>query len=289
MEKSFYTGKGIGVCILDTGIYEHIDFTGRIWTFYDFLDFKRRPYDDNGHGTHVAGIIAGESKDRFYGRMNINGIAKGSQLVVLKVLNAKGIGIEDKVIDGIKWIIDNYEKYNIKIVNISFGTIHNNCSEMRLIKYVEILWQLGLVVVAAAGNNGPDIGSITVPGVSKKIITVGVVEDGKKVNVNGRYTSNYSGRGPTCECIQKPDLIAYGNNIVSCNNNYKLKKYTVKSGTSMATPVVTGCAALLLSKYPELKNIDVKRKMIESCKDVNLPANIQGAGVINPVELLGVK
>jgi serine protease AprX len=221
--------------------------------------------------------------------MNINGIAKGSQLVVLKVLNAKGIGIEDKVIDGIKWIIDNYEKYNIKIVNISFGTIHNNCSEMRLIKYVEILWQLGLVVVAAAGNNGPDIGSITVPGVSKKIITVGVVEDGKKVNVNGRYTSNYSGRGPTCECIQKPDLIAYGNNIVSCNNNYKLKKYTVKSGTSMATPVVTGCVALLLSKYPELKNIDVKRKMIESCKDVNLPANIQGAGVINPVELLGVK
>ena len=167
--------------------------------------------------------------------------------------------------------------------------IHNNCSEMRLIKYVEILWQLGLVVVAAAGNNGPDIGSITVPGVSKKIITVGVVEDGKKVNVNGRYTSNYSGRGPTCECIQKPDLIAYGNNIVSCNNNYKLKKYTVKSGTSMATPVVTGCAALLLSKYPELKNIDVKRKMIESCKDVNLPANIQGAGVINPVELLSVK
>ena len=54
MEKSFYTGKGIGVCILDTGIYEHIDFTGRIWTFYDFLDFKRRPYDDNGHGTHVG-------------------------------------------------------------------------------------------------------------------------------------------------------------------------------------------------------------------------------------------
>ena len=56
MEKSFYTGKGIGVCILDTGIYEHIDFTGRIWTFYDFLDFKRRPYDDNGHSTHVAGL-----------------------------------------------------------------------------------------------------------------------------------------------------------------------------------------------------------------------------------------
>lgn len=287
-EKGIF-GQDIVVAILDTGMAEHPDLKGKIILFKDFIGDREKCYDDNGHGTHVAGIIAGESKDRLYGRMNRNGIAKRSQLVVLKVLNAKGIGIEDKVIDGIKWIIDNYEKYNIKIVNISFGTIHNNCSEMRLIKYVEILWQLGLVVVAAAGNNGPDIGSITVPGVSKKIITVGVVEDGKKVNVNGRYTSNYSGRGPTCECIQKPDLIAYGNNIVSCNNNYKLKKYTVKSGTSMATPVVTGCAALLLSKYPELKNIDVKRKMIESCKDVNLPANIQGAGVINPVELLGVK
>lgn len=68
MEKSFYTGKGIGVCILDTGIYEHIDFTGRIWAFYDFLDFKRRPYDDNGHGTHVAGA-GGRRWHCFHGKI----------------------------------------------------------------------------------------------------------------------------------------------------------------------------------------------------------------------------
>ena len=112
-EKGIF-GQDIVVAILDTGMAEHPDLKGKIILFKDFIGDREKCYDDNGHGTHVAGIIAGESKDRLYGRMNINGIAKRSQLVVLKVLNAKGIGIEDKVIDGIKWIIDNYEKYNIK-------------------------------------------------------------------------------------------------------------------------------------------------------------------------------
>ena len=114
IEEKGIIGQDIVVAILDTGMAEHPDLKEKIILFKDFVGNREKCYDDNGHGTHVAGIIAGESKDRFYGRMNINGIAKGSQLVVLKVLNAKGIGIEDKVIDGIKWIIDNYEKYNIK-------------------------------------------------------------------------------------------------------------------------------------------------------------------------------
>ena len=88
MEKSFYTGKGIGVCILDTGIYEHIDFTGRIWTFYDFLDFKRRPYDDNGHGTHVAGLVAGDGTASMG---KYRGAAPGCGIISLKVLD-RGFG-----------------------------------------------------------------------------------------------------------------------------------------------------------------------------------------------------
>ena len=96
MEKSFYTGKGIGVCILDTGIYEHIDFTGRIWTFYDFLDFKRRPYDDNGHGTHVAGLVAGDGTASMG---KYRGAAPGCGIIALKVLDRYGNGSQDDVLN----------------------------------------------------------------------------------------------------------------------------------------------------------------------------------------------
>lgn len=101
MEKSFYTGKGIGVCILDTGIYEHIDFTGRIWAFYDFLAFKRRPYDDNGHGTHVAGLVAGDGTASMG---KYRGAAPGCGIISLKVLDRYGTGSQDDVLRALRWI-----------------------------------------------------------------------------------------------------------------------------------------------------------------------------------------
>ena len=108
MEKSFYTGKGIGVCILDTGIYEHIDFTGRIWTFYDFLDFKRRPYDDNGHGTHVAGLVAGDGTASMG---KYRGAAPGCGIIALKVLDRYGNGSQDDVLRALRWIRE-YRQYH---------------------------------------------------------------------------------------------------------------------------------------------------------------------------------
>lgn len=286
IEKMGYTGKGVVVAILDTGIVEHPDLKGKILLFKDFVNKREYIYDDNGHGTHIAGIICGKTFTNYRKNIRINGIAKDTKIVALKVLNNKGVGKEEQVIEGIKWIIDNHEKYKIRIVNISFGTATNSNNDVKMMKYVEMLWDLGLIVVVAAGNNGPDRGSITAPGICRKVITVGVVEDGKKVIVNGRYTSNYSGRGPTYECIRKPDLIAYGNNIVSCNNNFKVKRYTMKSGTSMATPVVTGCVALLLSKNDRISNTEVKKKLVETCRDINLAENIQGAGIINAVDFV---
>ncbi len=271
MEKSFYTGKGIGVCILDTGIYEHIDFTGRIWAFYDFLAFKRRPYDDNGHGTHVAGLVAGDGTASMG---KYRGAAPGCGIIALKVLDRYGTGSQDDVLRALRWIREYRQQYRIRVVNISVGTTCNSKrNHARLLKSVEQLWDEGVVVVTAAGNQGPRPGSITAPGSSKKVITVGSSD-----LLEGR--SAISGRGPTAECVCKPDIVAPGNKIMSCVPG-KPYSYGVKSGTSMSTPLVTGAIACALEKNPALTNTDIKTMLMNSADDMGLPQNLQGWGKFN--------
>lgn len=271
MEKSFYTGKGIGVCILDTGIYEHIDFTGRIWAFYDFLAFKRRPYDDNGHGTHVAGLVAGDGTASMG---KYRGAAPGCGIISLKVLDRYGTGSQDDVLRALRWIRENRQQYRIRVVNISVGTTCNSKrNHARLLESVEQLWDEGVVVVTAAGNQGPRPGSITAPGSSKKVITVGSSD-----LLEGR--SAISGRGPTAECVCKPDIVAPGNKIMSCVPG-KPYSYGVKSGTSMSTPLVTGAIACALEKNPVLTNTDIKTMLMNSAEDMGLPQNLQGWGKFN--------
>ena len=271
MEKSFYTGKGIGVCILDTGIYEHIDFTGRIWAFYDFLAFKRRPYDDNGHGTHVAGLVAGDGTASMG---KYRGAAPGCGIISLKVLDRYGTGSQDDVLRALRWIREYRQQYRIRVVNISVGTTCNSKrNNARLLESVEQLWDEGVVVVTAAGNQGPRPGSITAPGSSKKVITVGSSD-----LLEGR--SAISGRGPTAECVCKPDIVAPGNKIMSCVPG-KPYSYGVKSGTSMSTPLVTGAIACALEKNPALTNTDIKTMLMNSAEDMGLPQNLQGWGKFN--------
>ena len=271
MEKSFYTGKGIGVCILDTGIYEHIDFTGRIWAFYDFLAFKRRPYDDNGHGTHVAGLVAGDGTASMG---KYRGAAPGCGIISLKVLDRYGTGSQDDVLRALRWIRENRQQYRIRVVNISVGTTCNSKrNHARLLESVEQLWDEGVVVVTAAGNQGARPGSITAPGSSKKVITVGSCD-----LLEGR--SAISGRGPTAECVCKPDIVAPGNKIMSCVPG-KPYSYGVKSGTSMSTPLVTGAIACALEKNPALTNTDIKTMLMNSAEDMGLPQNLQGWGKFN--------
>ena len=278
MEKSFYTGKGIGVCILDTGIYEHIDFTGRIWTFYDFLDFKRRPYDDNGHGTHVAGLVAGDGTASMG---KYRGAAPGCGIISLKVLDRYGTGSQDDVLRALRWIRENRQQYRIRVVNISVGTTCNSKrNHARLLESVEQLWDEGVVVVTAAGNQGPRPGSITAPGSSKKVITVGSSD-----LLEGR--SAISGRGPTAECVCKPDIVAPGNKIMSCVPG-KPYSYGVKSGTSMSTPLVTGAIACALEKNPALTNTDIKTMLMNSADDMGLPQNLQGWGKFNRRKFLQI-
>lgn len=278
-------GEGVVVAVLDSGVSGHPDFDNRIIYFKDFINERQSPYDDEGHGTHVTGIICGN------GRMSNNlmkGVAPKAQIVSLKVLNEKGMGKEEKVIEGLHWIVDNGEKYGIKVVNISFGTLGNNKEEnKRLLDEVELLWDLGYVVVAAAGNNGPGPSSISTPGDCKKIITVGADNDNLKMIVNGKVTYNYSGRGPTKQCILKPDIVAPANGIFSCCNLWEKRYfYVAKSGTSMATPIVTGGICLMLSKNRYLSNVECKKILKETADDLKMDRNRQGWGKINLIKAL---
>ena len=152
------------------------------------------------------------------------------------------------------------------------------------VKGVNAAWDDGLVVVVAAGNQGPGRQTITTPGISRKVITVGCSDDHKEGNVMGNRMVDYSGRGPTGACICKPDVVAPGSSIISCSN--EPGRYMIKSGTSMSTPLVSGAIALLLEKYPDMSNRDVKLRLRERCVDLGLPKNQQGWGGLDVQRLL---
>ena len=282
-----FTGKGITAAILDSGIYPHPDLKERIVDFRDFLNGRTSCYDDYSHGTHVAGILAGNGK---LSRGRYRGIAPECRLLPVKVLDRRGNGSRQDVLRGIEFVISTRERYHTRILNISVGTLAEGKEDEELIQAVEDAWDAGLIVVAAAGNMGPRKESITSPGSSRKIITVGASDD-EQIEAfprKGRILTGYSGRGPTCACIVKPELTAPGTGIVSCSSRYAFTRqgYTVKSGTSMSTPVVSGAAALLLSLHPELSNLDVKMRMHESTVDLKLPGSRQGWGFLRIDRLL---
>lgn len=264
-----WLGDGIVVVVLDTGASRHPDLKGRIWVFRDFINGRYDMYDDNGHGTHVCGVIGGNSI----------GIAPQCRLIVLKVLDEAGSGKVEHSMRAFRWILENQEKYNIRVVNISMGMGNhvNEQGKRYIMGAVELLWDMGIVVVAAAGNLGPAAGSITIPGLNEKIITV------------GSYDNNQSGRGSLEKKILKPDLVAPGSRIYSCNafwDKKEDKRYISKSGTSMSTPIVTGAVADLLSKYPNMTNHEVKIRLKKSCDSLNMPVIWQGSGLLNIKRLL---
>ncbi len=283
------TGRGVGVAVLDTGIYPHPDFAGRLFCFRDMINGRQAPYDDNSHGTHVMGVLggSGEASGGLY-----EGVAPGCGLIAVKVLDSRGNGSVTNLLRGLAWIREHKEEYGIRIVNISVGSVpkKETGEESVLIRGVEQAWADGLVVVVAAGNEGPAARSVTTPGISRKVITVGSSDDHRAVEVCGSSMVDYSGRGPTERCICKPDVVAPGAAVVSCNavSRRNGRLYGVKSGTSMATPVVSGALALLLEKEPDMTPRDVKLRLRETALDLGLPRNQQGWGMIHIARLLGL-
>ena len=281
-----WMGKGICIAVLDTGMSRHPDLEGRAAGFKDFVGNSLKYNDDSGHGTHVAGILAGSGKasNGLYA-----GMAPEASLLVGKVLDREGNGDVENVLKGIRWILSEKERYDVRIVNISVGTQPDLAAYQKrlFLDAVEELWDSGLAVVVSAGNYGPGEGTVAVPGSSRKVITVGVPDTELTPVQRRRKNVNYSGRGPTGECVVKPDVFAPGTGIISCNGRYGRPgehPYTMKTGTSMATPVVSGAIACLLSKYPDMTNVEVKLRLRESC--VKIPGTESGWGMLNVERLL---
>ncbi len=230
------------------------------------------------HATHVAGIIAGNG---YSSRGKYVGVAPKSNILAIKALDENGGGSSSKIIEAISYIIDTKDKYNTKIINLSIGTPANNtCDKDPLCRAVEKAVEAGLIVVVAAGNSGPERGTILSPGTSRNAITVGAVDDKRTIDPSDDTIAPFSSRGPTLEGLTKPDLLAPGVSINSLSNT-KLDGYSALRGTSMATPLVSGAVALLLNKYNDLKPYEVKKRLLKSCIDIKDSKEMQGIGMLN--------
>jgi len=272
------TGKGVVVAVLDTGIYPHDDLTlptNRILAWHDLVQKKNEPYDDNGHGTHVAGIIAGNGtrSDGMY-----SGMAPEARLVGVKVLDRDGGGSISDVIAGIEWCIHHRSALPIKVINLSLGAeAQESYRTDPLCRATTAAWEAGIVVCAAAGNDGPALGTINSPGINPRIITVGNFNDQETLSFDDDRLHDSSSRGPTIDFFEKPDVVAPGTNITSLDTK---NGYVALTGTSMATPMVSGGIAQVLQKWPDLTPNRLKRLLKVSARDMGLGVLLQGAGLL---------
>lgn len=273
------TGAGVTVAVIDSGIDPHPDLIepeSRLTGWRDFVANRPEPYDDEGHGTHVAGIIAGNgfSSDGKY-----VGIAPEANLVGVKVLEDNGGGPISRVIAGLQWVVEKKRELAIRIVNLSLGAAaEKGYRTDPLSRAVAESRRRGLVICAAAGNEGPKEGTITTPGISPYAITVGSIDDKRTVTRIDDVMADHSSRGPTVDELSKPDLVAPGAGITSLKPG---GEYIALSGTSMATPMVAGAAALILQKKPRLRPERVKKLLLDTAEDRGYDRLVQGAGYLD--------
>jgi serine protease AprX len=275
-------GQGVRIAIVDSGIAQHSALIDKVVASVSFVTGDSSTDDAYGHGTHVAGIIAGQPNPaKSVTSLYDGGIAPGAQLVNVRVLGAQGTGYTSDVIAGIDWVIEHQALYNIRVMNLSLGhPVGESCVTDPLCEAVARAVGAGIVVVASAGNDGradngaPILGGITSPGNSPFAITVGALNTWGTTDRSDDTVTDYSSRGPTkFDLAVKPDLAAPGNRIISleANHGYLADHYPVLhragsgtnaymqlSGTSMAAPIVTGAVALLLQGNPNLGTAQVK-------------------------------
>ena len=270
-----FTGRGIGVAVIDSGVAQHTALRGRIVAALDLTDAAGGSGDRFGHGTHVAGIIAGRD-DQGYA-----GIAPGAHIVSLRVLGKDGSGDTSDVINALDWVVEHKAQYGLRVVNLSLGhPVFESYRDDPLCLAVQRAVDAGLVVVAAAGNLGKTddgravVGGIISPGNTPAALTVGAVNTRDTALRSDDVMATYSSRGPSAiDGVLKPDLVAPGNKIAAAAapGSYLAETYPERivagqganayialSGTSMASAVVSGAVALLLEANPSLTPADAK-------------------------------
>ena len=291
--ESGFTGKGVTIAILDTGIHPHPDLVtpnNRIVAFYDAIQGKTEPYDDNGHGTHVAGCSAG-------GGTSSGGKYKGpayeASVIGVKVLDASGQGSVSDIIDGVQWCVQHKDTYGIRILNLSLGgPASESYRNDPLCQALEKAWKAGLAVFVAAGNEGPGAGTIGTPAIHPVLVTVGATDDRNSISDTDDAIASFSSRGPTIDGLVKPDIVSPGVNIISLRSPgstldkaYPQRRvdehYFSLSGTSMATPICAGAAALLIQAKPTLTPDELKTALLAGAKDLFNSPNEAGKGYVN--------
>jgi len=274
-------GKGVGVAVIDTGVAPHYDLIkpqNRIVAFKDLLASKEIPYDDDGHGTHVAGIIAGNG----YTSCKYTGTAPCADIIAIKALDESGNGTESDILAALQWIVNNGQFYSIRVINLSLGIkVEPPYDDDPLIKGANAAVRYGYSVITAAGNNGPGKCTINSPGTSPLVITVGAADLTHCEEDGEIKVASFSSRGPTFTGDSKPDLVAPGVDICSLDGKNP-KGYAVQSGTSMAAPVVSGVAACLYAMRPDLSPAQVKQILVQDALPLKKEDRFaQGRGLLN--------
>ncbi|MDX6583266.1 MAG: serine protease AprX, partial [Solirubrobacterales bacterium] len=288
-----YTGKGIGVALLDTGIdgslpdfrVSETDPTSRVIASAVINPAATRPGDSFGHGTHIAGLIAGNGTNRPSGDPldgKYVGVAPEANLIDVKIADEQGNASVMDVIDGLQFAMDYKSTYGIRVVNLSLrSTVAESYKTDPLDAAVEAAWNSGLVVVVAAGNEGKAADAVSyAPANDPYVITVGAVDDFGTKDVNDDALETWSSRGKTQDGFVKPDVLAPGSHMVStmapgaeytrlCPTCLTDGGYFRVGGTSMAAGVASGEAALMLQSDPTATPNQVKAFLVDRTRAVD--------------------
>ncbi len=306
------TGRGVRVALVDTGVTETADLAGRIVPVGDpggtpsalrtnvrcvDLSGEGDCVDRYGHGTFLAGLIAGNgaaSAGQF------TGVAPNAEIVSLKIAGRNGAADVSKVLAAIQWVVSFREQYGIDVLNLSLGTNSRAPYWIDPLNFaVQQAWRSGITVVVAAGNLGPEAGTISKPGDDPLVITVGSVDDRETPALSDDRLPNFSSRGPTRDGLAKPDVVAPGAKLVSLRlpDSYieeqtgpgslagtAFAAYRRGSGTSMSAAVTSGAVALLLERHPDWSPDRVKYALTATAHKVAARDPLQvGAGLVNLV------
>jgi serine protease AprX len=259
-ERSYSKTDSV-VAVIDTGIdAAHVDLDGgKVIGWKDLVNNRTTPYDDQGHGTHCASIVAGEGDSNPVHK----GVAPGAALVGVKVLDSQGSGSMSTVTAGIDWAVQNKDTYGIEVLSLSLGTSGSSDGTDATSVAVNNASAAGLAVAVAAGNSGPLASTIGSPGAADKAITVGA---GADLNEGGFNITYFSSRGPTADGRVKPDIFAPGYNITAAKANSG-NQYVTYSGTSMATPFTAGTIALIHDANPSMTEPQIKNALYSTAID----------------------